>query len=153
MKLADRTLKAAGILFENKLYEDAVSRAYYAVLHAAKAALAVRQQTPPADQGVHRVFEVVLVNNGCIEGEFAKLMVDHQACREACDYDADFRIAEDEAQSKLEAASRFLERIGLYLKEAADSEQGPAKSGVVRPQYRWRQGVLMHRASSNHRSS
>jgi uncharacterized protein (UPF0332 family) len=153
MRLADRTLKAAEILLENKMHEDAVSRAYDAVLHAAKAALAVRQQAPPVDHGVHRVFEVVLVNSGYIEGEYAKLMVEQQACRDSCDSDADFRMTEDGARCKLEAATRFLERVACYLKEAADPGQGAAKNGVVGPKYRWRQGVLMHRASSNHRSS
>jgi uncharacterized protein (UPF0332 family) len=153
VRLADRTLKAAEILLENKMHEDAVSRAYCAVLHAAKAALAVRQQAPPADHGVHRVFEVVLVNSGCIEREFAKLMVDQQACRESCDSDADFRMTEDRARRELEAAARFLERVARYVKEAADSGQDATKNGAVRPHYRWRRGVLMHRASSNHRSS
>jgi uncharacterized protein (UPF0332 family) len=35
----EKALKAAQLLSENGLYEDAVSRAYYAVLHFAKAAL------------------------------------------------------------------------------------------------------------------
>jgi uncharacterized protein (UPF0332 family) len=37
---AGKALLAAKTLLENQLYEDCVSRAYYAVLHAAKAALA-----------------------------------------------------------------------------------------------------------------
>lgn len=37
---ARKALLAAQTLLENQLYEDCVSRAYYAVLHAAKAALA-----------------------------------------------------------------------------------------------------------------
>jgi len=36
---AGKALLAAKTLLENQLYEDCVSRAYYAVLHAAKAAL------------------------------------------------------------------------------------------------------------------
>jgi uncharacterized protein (UPF0332 family) len=38
---AKKALLAAKMLKENQLYEDCVSRAYYAVLHAAKAALGV----------------------------------------------------------------------------------------------------------------
>jgi uncharacterized protein (UPF0332 family) len=36
---ANKALRAAKMLLENQLYEDCVSRSYYAVLHAAKAAL------------------------------------------------------------------------------------------------------------------
>ncbi len=38
---AKKALLAAKTLFENQLYEDCVSRAYYAVLHAAIAALVI----------------------------------------------------------------------------------------------------------------
>lgn len=46
MKRARKALKASETLMDSGLYEDAVSRAYYAVLHAAKAALATRQHAP-----------------------------------------------------------------------------------------------------------
>ena len=43
---AKKALLAAKTLLENQLYEDCVSRAYYAVLHATKAALATENVTP-----------------------------------------------------------------------------------------------------------
>ena len=43
---AKKALLAAKTLLENQLYEDCVSRSYYAVLHAAKAALATKDIEP-----------------------------------------------------------------------------------------------------------
>ena len=40
MKRAEKACRAAAVLFEAQLFEDAVSRAYYTVLHAARAVLA-----------------------------------------------------------------------------------------------------------------
>jgi hypothetical protein len=151
MKLAWRTLKAAETLLVNNMHEDAVSRAYYAVLHAAKAALALRQQAVPSDRGIKALFEKLLVNEGPIETEFAHVFIEVQNCRESCDCDADFTLAKEGARAKVEDATRFLERIARSLEEAGDIALKQAQSSVERPQYRWRQGVLMHRAASNHR--
>jgi hypothetical protein len=44
-----------------------------------------------------------------------------------------------------------VERIARSLEEAGDNSPKQTQNSVERPQYRWRQGVLMHRAASNHR--
>lgn len=43
---AHKALRAANLLLNEGLYEDCVSRAYYAVLHAAKAALVTVGEVP-----------------------------------------------------------------------------------------------------------
>jgi len=49
---AKKALLAAKTLLENQLYEDCVSRSYYAVLHAAKAALIMVDVEPESHHAV-----------------------------------------------------------------------------------------------------
>lgn len=118
MNRARKALKASETLLDNELYEDAVSRAYYAVLHAAKAALATRQHAPKTHRGVKLSFGKLLVKNGPIEGIFARVFTEEQDCREFCDYKADFHMVEDDTRRKIEDAARFVARIERYLAEA-----------------------------------
>jgi uncharacterized protein (UPF0332 family) len=122
MNRARKALKAAETLLDSELYEDAVSRAYYAVLHAAKAALARRQHGPKSHRGVKQVFGKLLVKNGPIEVEFARVFTEEQDCREFCDYKADFHMAENDARRKIEDAAKFVARIERYLKEQKNSK-------------------------------
>jgi len=87
---AKKALQAAKTLLENQLYEDCVSRAYYAVLHAAKAALVTVGIEPESHHAVRRMFGLHLVKAGKIEKEFAKILTAEQEDREIGDYDTTF---------------------------------------------------------------
>lgn len=76
---ARKALLAAKILMENQLYEDCVSRAYYAVLHAAKAALATKDIEPVSHKAVKRMFSLYLVKTGKIEKGLAKILTAEQS--------------------------------------------------------------------------
>ena len=52
LKRAEKALQAAKNLYEDELYEDSVSRAYYAMYHAAKAALALEGSSPKTHSGL-----------------------------------------------------------------------------------------------------
>jgi uncharacterized protein (UPF0332 family) len=51
-----RSLRAADLLVREGYREDAVSRAYYAILHAAKAALFGHDVATASHAGVRRMF-------------------------------------------------------------------------------------------------
>ncbi len=89
MNRANKSLLAAKTLFENNLYENCVSRVYYSVLHAAKAALALNGFTVDSHKGARSMFSLHLVKTGKIEKEFAKILTAEQEDREICDYDVD----------------------------------------------------------------
>jgi uncharacterized protein (UPF0332 family) len=113
---ANRSLMAAKALLENHLYEDCVSRAYYAVLHAAKAALSIEGIYPQSHRGVRRLFSLHLVRAGKIEKEFAKILTAEQEDREIGDYDIHTEIEPDRAAKRVEDAERFVQRIENYLR-------------------------------------
>ena len=113
---AQKALLAAKTLLENRLYEDCVSRAYYAVLHAAKAALAMEPVEPQSHRAVRRMFGLHLVKTGKIEKEFARILTAEQEDREISDYDIHIEIEQDTAQKRVADAEKFLKRIEEYLR-------------------------------------
>ena len=73
-KRAERALGAAELLLQAGYYEDAISRAYYAVLHAAKAALLSRDTAAESHTAVRRLFGKELVQQGVLENEWAIIL-------------------------------------------------------------------------------
>ncbi|MEE9369827.1 MAG: HEPN domain-containing protein [Sedimentisphaerales bacterium] len=112
---AKKALLAAKTLLENQLYEDCVSRAYYAVLHAAKAALATVGVEPESHHAVRRMFGLHLVKTGKLEKDFAKILTAEQEDREIGDYDIHIEIEKDTAAKRVRDAEKFVKRIEKYL--------------------------------------
>jgi len=112
---AKKALLAAKTLLENRLYEDCVSRAYYAVLHAAKAALAMEGVQPQSHNAVRRMFGLHLVKTGKIEKDFARILTAEQEDREIGDYDIHIEIEQDTAHKRVVDAEEFVKRIEKYL--------------------------------------
>ena len=112
-----KALRAAKILLEKELFEDCVSRAYYAVLHAAKVALYMEGIEPDTHQGVRRSFGLHLVKEGKIEREYAKILIAEQEDREIGDYSIDIEIVGERAKERVNEAEQFVERIDQYLQK------------------------------------
>jgi len=112
---AKKALLAAKTLLENQLYEDCVSRAYYAVLHAAKAALVEVGVAPQSHQGVRRMFGLHLIKTGKIEKDFAGILTAQKEDREIGDYDIHIVIEQDTALKRVLDAEKFIQRIEKYL--------------------------------------
>jgi uncharacterized protein (UPF0332 family) len=112
---ARKALLASKTLLEKGLFEDCVSRAYYAVLHAAKASLFLAGVAPDSHDGVRRMFGLHLVKTGNIEKEFAKILTAAQEDREIGDYEVGIEIEEERARQRVNEAEKFMQRIEQYL--------------------------------------
>lgn len=110
-----KSLAAAETLLKAVLYEDAVSRAYYAVLHATRASLAIADVFPSTHSGLLRMFALHLVKPGTIEQEYGDILAIEQEDREACDYTATTAMEPEKARDRVDAARRFVTRIESYL--------------------------------------
>ncbi|OGW03239.1 MAG: hypothetical protein A2Z59_07735 [Nitrospinae bacterium RIFCSPLOWO2_02_39_17] len=112
---ARKSLLAAKILLQKELFEDCVSRAYYAVLHAAKASLFSSEIEVNTHDGVRSMFSLHLVKNGKIEKEFAKILTAEHEDREIGDYEIDIPIEEERARQRVKEAEKFVRRIEQYI--------------------------------------
>lgn len=116
--MAGERLSAAKYLFEGEFFNDAVSRAYYSMFYAAKALLALKDIYPKAHKGVVSKFGLEFVKEGFIEDIYGRAFVHAKDRREAAEYDIEKRISREEAESIIDDADRFLERMKRAIDES-----------------------------------
>ena len=112
---AEQSLRAARLLLGEAFFGDAISRSYYAVMHAARAALLVHDTITQSRSAVRRLFGEVLVRPGLIEKQWVDILAREQGQR----IRADYGVGEWEPQTSSELvdeAAAFVERIGEYLR-------------------------------------
>ena len=114
---AHESLEAARVLLENGFYRDAISRAYYAMFYAASALLRAKGVVTKSHRGVIAKFGLEFVNRGIVEKYYAKALSLAETSRERADYDPTYRPSEEEAESIIEDAERFIERVEKALEE------------------------------------
>ena len=115
---ATTTLRAAQLLLRERYHDDAVSRAYYVILHAAKAALLVHDIAAESHASVRRLFGKHLILSGGVEPEWSKYLGGSLDDRLAADYDIGTSFSSDEAERQCQSATEFVERIRRYLVES-----------------------------------
>ena len=114
---AAEKLGAAKYLFEGCFYNDAASRAYYSMFYAAKALLSTKEIYPKRHKGVILKFGLEFVKEGFVEAIYGHALTHAKDRREVADYDIESRISEEEAESIVEDAERFLVRIKKAIDE------------------------------------
>lgn len=121
---AKRALQAARNLHEDGLYEDAVSRSYHAVMHAAKAALLFHGAVAESHAAVGRLFGSVLVLPGLIEAEWADVLAREHRRRIAADYGISTSWESAESLRLVGEAGAFVQRIREYLRRVGMNLDG-----------------------------
>jgi uncharacterized protein len=112
---AGQALRAAEVLTDAGYPADALSRAYYATLHAAKAALSVHNVATASHAAVRRMFGLHLIRTGEIERAWASHLGEILDDRLAADYDVEMEFTSEEAAQACQRARAFLDRIQHYL--------------------------------------
>ena len=122
-----QSLRASELLMQSGYREDAVSRAYYAILHAAKAALFVHDVAVASHASVRRMFGLHLVRTGEIEREWAHCLAGVSDDRLTADYNVHTRFTSEETRYECRQAREFMERVERDLLDngLTDEELGP----------------------------
>lgn len=110
-----QSLHAAQLLHPQALYADAVSRAYYAVMHAAKAALLAHDVIVESHAALKRLFGSELVRARRIEPHWAEVLAREQRRGIAADYDPAEQVSEEASRQLVDDAHSFVERMRQYL--------------------------------------
>ncbi len=119
MKKAEQSLKASQALLEQAYAEDAISRAYYAIFHSARAALKAKDIETTSHQALIRQFALHLVKPGLIEIEYGDILRQEKEDRETGDYETFVTFSLKEAAVRVQDAGRFLKRIQQFLKDCS----------------------------------
>ena len=112
---ANEKLRVAQQLLHDDAYDDAVSRAYYAVFHAAHAVLLTEGVTATTHQGLVNLFGLHLVKTGKFERRFGKYLANLKDDRETSDYEICSTIDRATATEAIAEAKQFLAAAQQYL--------------------------------------
>lgn len=115
---ARRTLAAARSLASGAYWDDAISRAYYAVFHAATAALWSAGVQARTHVGVHDLLFQHFVRPGQLSRSAAKDFAALQRYREVADQGVDPQFDDGTGSEELDRATRFVEEIERMLAAA-----------------------------------
>jgi uncharacterized protein len=116
---ANSKLAAAKIDFENKLYDDSVSRAYYAVFHCIGAMLLSRGMHFSSHSETIGAFNKNFVKTGDVPAEFTKMIKKLFDGRQTGDYDFDISLSKEEAKEGIVATEKIITTCEEYLKKLA----------------------------------
>jgi uncharacterized protein (UPF0332 family) len=105
------SLRAAGMLLDGGEHNDSVSRAYYAVFHAARSLLLTLGLEPQSHRGTGALLAQHFVATGILDRDLNRVLSRMQKFREEADYNRHFVFDRDEAAEELEAARGFLAAV------------------------------------------
>lgn len=113
---ARRSLKEAKVLFENKSYEGASSRAYYSIFHIMQAALLTKGLSFSKHSGVINGFSQHFIKTGIFPTEFARNIKKLRKDREMGDYDYEQSISREKAGEDIKIAQELVKTVEQYLR-------------------------------------
>ena len=123
-------LQVAQKLLKGGDLDDAVSRAYYCVFHAAQAVLLTEGLSAETHQGLVNLFGLHLVKTGKFEKRFGKYLANLKDDRESGDYEVYSVIDRETAEQAVREAGEFLQATETYLKGFLRAGSGPKQSPV-----------------------
>jgi len=116
-KKAEKKLNVAKKLLKSKDYEDAVSRAYYAVYHVAQALLLTEGQKADTHKGVVTLFGLLFVKTGRFSRNLGKNLANLKDNRESGDYEVFSFIDKETAETAIKEAKEFFSEGKKYIKK------------------------------------
>ncbi len=115
----DECLRAAAYLLEGEFFNDAVSRAYYAAYHYARALLLTKEIEPKSHRGLIQLVGLHFVKPGLIADADASHLGHLESFRSLSDYDANMSFDAGQAGVELERATAFIEAVKNFLIQEA----------------------------------
>jgi uncharacterized protein len=104
------------IMLQEQRWKAAVSRAYYAMFHSARAALLYIGEKAYTPQGVNIQFSKHFVRTGIFDKNMVKSFSKMLDVRQKTDYEIGFQAEETDAEYALLEAEKFHNEISIYLK-------------------------------------
>ncbi|KAF0107533.1 MAG: hypothetical protein FD146_1567 [Anaerolineaceae bacterium] len=113
--LAEMKLDHARQIFAIGLFDDAISRAYYAMFYAAKAALLSKGLDLRRHSASIAKFRELFVITGQVDAEYLHYLGQAQSARERSDYAPFAPVSGEGAKEILEAAGTFIAKVKEIL--------------------------------------
>jgi uncharacterized protein (UPF0332 family) len=117
LKLAEKRLKAAKILFQENMLEDAVNRAYYSIFYAAKAMLNVLGFDAKTHSGLISEFGLRIVKEKLVPVKYGRILRIAFEMRESSDYEICVFFDKNEVKTLIRNAEDFLKTAKKFVAE------------------------------------
>lgn len=117
MEKAQKKLNAAEYLLNGGFYEDAISRGYYAMYHAAKAVLALKDVEPKRHAGVLSMFGLHVIQGEDADVYLGKALAHSKEGREKSDYDEFAKMEKEDAEFVIEEARDFIDKVERVIEK------------------------------------
>lgn len=114
---AEKKLEVAEKLFNSGDYEDAVSRAYYAVYHMTQALLLTEGEKAETHKGAVTLFGLLFVKTGKFSRSLGKYLANLKDDRESGDYEVFSYMDKETAEASIKEAKEFLKEGRAYLEK------------------------------------
>ncbi len=108
-------LQSAQKLFTDGHFRAANNRAYYAIFHAIRAALALKRVDSSKHSGVIAEFRRLFIKEGLLPVEISQMIGSAFTIRNASDYDDMFIASKSETKEQIENANYVYELIKKYI--------------------------------------
>jgi len=124
-----RMQKAKEILIESednlnqKHYGLSVNRSYYAMFTSARALLGMKELDSSKHSGVIALFNQHIIKAGIFPKELSKFLPKAKDMREDADYGDFIEITEEDAQTQLENAKKFVKEAERILKKMVENTE------------------------------
>lgn len=115
MSLADEKIVVAQKLADLGYFDDAVSRAYYGMFYAAKAALVSIDVDTKSHTGVLSQFNQHFVKTGQIDKRYGRMLALVMQAREASDYSPEISVSQENARAIIADAQAFIAEMNVFL--------------------------------------
>ncbi|MFH0799079.1 MAG: HEPN domain-containing protein [Pseudomonadota bacterium] len=116
IRKAEQRLKSAETLLDIGNYEDAVSRAYYAILDAATACLVKKDVIPQSHAGAIRLFSLHYIKPGTVDKKHQRQFARIEKARIEADY-THLRIFSREETAEIIASAHEFVKMAKALVE------------------------------------
>lgn len=117
LEQAKENLEEAEVLFNIKKYKGASNRAYYAIFHAMKSVLALRQIDFKKHSSVIAYFNKEFFAKDIFPRQLGKGVSEARFFREKSDYVDFYIITKEECSNQIETAKEMIECVQKYVNE------------------------------------
>lgn len=121
---SETSLRAAKLLLNGELAEDAVSRLYYAVFHAVVALLLTEGIEPRSHAALVGLLGQHFIRTGRLAADDGRLVARMQKYRQEADYGRSFVVTTTAATEDLVDCEGLLARIRVLIATAGFTPQG-----------------------------
>lgn len=113
----EERLKAAKVLFNMNLYNDSVSRSYYAVFSAVSLLFYVKGKSYSSHKGIIINFHKDFIRTGIFPLSFGSLFSNLFQKRQDCDYDSSIKFDKEAAAACIGEVETMIHTVFNYIRK------------------------------------